>query len=601
MQSTTTRSAPAAIRTDSPIVNVAIRLAEFARATPHAIAVAEAIRKPSVANHDSSGPATNVFSCPSGYSSFSFEQLHADSAAIAAGLSDIGVEPGMRIALLVRPGIDFVSLVFALLRLGAVQVLIDPGMGLRNVIRSLADVRPDGFISSATVQTARLLLPRYFPRARYNIAVGPRKLWGATTLSEIRQRGASQSQSPSINSTADTPAAIIFTSGSTGPAKGVLYRHGNFDRQVTEIRDFYNVRPGEIDISCFPLFGLFNAAMGVTSVIPAMDFSRPARVDPRRIVSAVNDWQATQAFGSPAVWNVVGQYCQEHHIRLLSLRRVLSAGAPVSAAVLKSMTACMHPSGQMHTPYGATEGLPVASNSAAAVLGETFKRTQQGAGVCVGNRFGGIQWRIIRINDRPIRTLAEAEELPPGQIGELIVRGPVVTTEYVTGTDANSLAKMRDEDNGAFWHRMGDVGYLDDHDRFWFCGRMSQRVVSSTDSAMTSTLFTIPCEAIFNRHPDIFRSALVGIGSPGKQLPAIVVEPQLGRMPRGRRQRETLIAELRALAQTADHTAAIQNVLIRKSLPVDVRHNVKINREQLALWAARKLSRGQAKSQTSNP
>ncbi len=395
------------------------------------------------------------------------------------------------------------------------------------------------------------------------------------------------------------PAAIIFTSGSTGPAKGVLYRHGNFDRQVTEIRDFYGIRPGEIDVSCFPLFGLFNAAMGVTSVIPAMDVTRPAAVDPRKIISAVNDWQATQSFGSPAVWNVVGKHCHEHQIQLSSLRRVFSCRAPVPAHVLQTMRACIHPSGEMHTPYGATEALPVASNSAATVLGETFQQTQRGAGVCVGKKFDGVEWRIIEINNGPIRTLADSQELPRGQIGELIVRGPVVTTEYVTRTDANAMAKIRDDERGGFWHRMGDVGYFDQQDRFWFCGRMSQRVTCGTALNGPAILFTIPCEAIFNRHPDVFRSALVGMGPTGNQTPAIVVEPKAGQMPRGKEQREKLVAELHKLAQSADHTAAIEHFFIREALPVDVRHNVKINREQLAQWAARKL-RGRPSSSRGN-
>jgi acyl-CoA synthetase (AMP-forming)/AMP-acid ligase II len=593
METTTARSAPTASSSQRPIVNVAQRLGEFACTMPGAIAIAETSRgrKSRIEN----GAIDSLAQCPAGYRGLSFAGLEADSATIAAGLAELGVEPGMRIALLVRPGIDFVSLVFALLRLGAVQVLIDPGMGLRNVVRALGEVQPDGFISSAPVHIARWFLGGRFSKARFNVSVG-RAVWGTTSVDDVRRRGARQSRQPVAQTVADAPAAIIFTSGSTGPAKGVLFRHGNFDRQVTEIRDFYDIRPGEIDVSCFPLFGLFNAAMGVTSVIPKMDVSRPAAVDPRNIVAAVNDWQATQAFGSPAVWNVVGRYCREQQIRLPSLRRVLSAGAPVAAHVLQTMTECIRPDGQMHTPYGATEALPVASTSSSAVLGETFKRTQQGAGVCVGKKFDGIDWRVVRIKDGAIRTIAEAEELERGKIGELIVRGPVVTTEYVTRPEANALAKIQDVDS--FWHRMGDVGYLDEHDRFWFCGRMSQRV-TVRKAAATSTMFTIPCEAILNRHPDVFRSALVGMGPRGDQQSAIVVEPQPGRMPRGKKQRDKMMAELRTLTHTADHTAQIDQILIRKSLPVDVRHNVKINREQLAVWAAKKLRLRPSQSQAS--
>src|SRR5262249_3228965 len=146
-------------------------------------------------------------------------------------------------------------------------------------------------------------------------------------------------------------------------------------------------------------FGLFNGAMGVTSIFPKMDFSRPARVDPRNIVAAVDDWHPEQAFASPAVWNVVGRYCEQNQIRLPSLRRVMSAGAPVTAEILKRMKECIAPEGDMHTPYGATEALPVASISATEVLTETEQRTWQGAGVCVGRRFGGMNWRVIRIID----------------------------------------------------------------------------------------------------------------------------------------------------------------------------------------------------------
>ncbi|HZZ27531.1 MAG TPA: fatty acid CoA ligase family protein [Pirellulales bacterium] len=587
----TARTTSATVHTKA---NVSQRLAEIARLMPSAVAIAEPCRKKHSSVPDD--PTDEVLICPSGYRCLSFAKLDTDSTNIAAGLDKLGIEPGMRIALLLQPGIDFVSLIFALFKLGAVQVLIDPGMGMRNVIRSLAEVQPQGFIGGSAVHFARLSMQNLFPAARFNVVVGNRWFSRMPTLNEIRRIGARVSNFQPEATIAATPAAIIFTSGSTGPAKGVLYRHGNFDKQVSQIQNFYGVRPGEIDISCFPLFGLFNAAMGVSSIIPQMDVTRPARVDPRHIITAVNDWQATQAFGSPAIWNVVGRYCEAQHLRLPSLRRILSSGAPVAAHILRRMTACIHPEGGMHTPYGATEALPVASIAASIVLNETWARTEQGAGVCVGNRFEGICWRVIRITDDPIPSLDSTKEMPCGQIGELIVQGPNVTTEYVTESNANAKAKIYD--STGFWHRMGDVGYLDERDRFWFCGRMSQRVITSVagndrrfahgPAPTDTTMFTILCEAIFNQHPDVSRSALVGIGLPGEQAPVIVIEPQPGRYSRGRKQREKLIADLRTLAKSANCSPPIHDFLIRKSLPVDVRHNVKINREQLSHWAARK-------------
>ena len=155
--------------------------------------------------------------------------------------------------------------------------------------------------------------------------MGRRWFWGGPTL-EATRRSRGKRSANCAPTTAEDPAAIIFTTGSTGPAKGVLYRHGNFDAQVEQLRDFYGMQPGEVDLACFPLFGLFNCVLGTTAVIPDMDASRPAAAEPAKIVEAIDDWQVTQAFGSPAIWDRVGRWCQQRGVRLESVRRVFSAG-----------------------------------------------------------------------------------------------------------------------------------------------------------------------------------------------------------------------------------------------------------------------------------
>jgi acyl-CoA synthetase (AMP-forming)/AMP-acid ligase II len=571
-------------------LNVARRLSAMVESRPDAVAVVQPL------GYDGHGKRQ--------YRHVTFRELDQDSDRIARGLRQLGVPPGARLALLVRPGIDFISLVFGLLKAGVVAILIDPGMGRRNLIRCLADAQPEGFVAIPIVHAVRVLLPGRFPKARFNVTVGRRLFWGGATLDRLR--GGPSSGSELAAASADTPAAIIFTTGSTGPPKGVLYTHGNFDAQVEQIRDFYGIRPGEIDLPGFPLFGLFNCAMGVTAVIPDMDPSRPAQVDPAKIVEAIRDWSVTQTFGSPAIWSRVGQYCEQQGIRLPTVRRVLSAGAPVPADVLRRMKACIHPEGEVHTPYGATEALPVASIAAGEVLGDcpnfpgtdpkgwsakmglspsvpgTAEQTRSGAGVCVGRRFPGIRWKVIRIVDGPIRSPTEVEELPVGQIGELIVRGPQVTREYVTRVESNSLGKIPDDAEP--WHRMGDAGYLDALDRFWFCGRVAHRVLTSD-----GPMYPIRCEAIFNRHRAIRRSALVGVGPVGRQRPVIVLEPNRGQTPRDRKAKEVLLAEVRQLGASSPLTEGIVDFLLHPGFPVDIRHNAKIFREKLAAWADRQL------------
>lgn len=514
------------------------------------------------------------------YDTMSFEELEADSNRIASALAGWGVAPGMRIALLVPPSSEFISLVFALFKAGVVIVLIDPGMGRRNLLRCLAEAEPEGVIAIPLAHIVRVLFRRMFPRARFNVTVGRQPIGGAISLAELRRRGGSAEIC--YPAAARDPAAVIFTTGSTGPPKGVLYRHGNFDQQVTELADFYGIRPGEVDLPGFPLFGLFNCALGVTTVIPQMDASRPARVDPALFSEAIRDWNVTQSFGSPAIWNRVGQYCEKHNVRLPSLSRVLSAGAPVPPHVLARMKGAIATEGDIHTPYGATEALPVASISASEVLGETQYTWAQGGGTCVGRRFPGIRWKVIRIVEGPIRSIEEVHELAANEIGELIVSGPVVTTQYVTRVENNALAKVQDGAN--FWHRMGDAGYLDPQDRFWFCGRVAHRVQTER-----GVLYTEPCEGIFNQHPAVFRSALVGVGPAGRQRPVLIAETWPDRRPRSRAARRKLLGELGEIAAGHELTREIQHFMLHRSLPVDIRHNAKIFREQLAVWAARRL------------
>lgn len=561
-------------------VNIAAALTEAARARPYATAVV------CPAGRDRAGTPA--------YTSLTFRQLDRESDRLARGLTHFGMGRGVRAVLMVTPGLEFFALTFALFKAGAVPVLIDPGMGVRNLGRCLAEAEPAAFLGVARAQLARGLLGWARSSLRVAVTVGaPRARRAARPpaagtrrlrLEDVAQAGRSDEPFPAAPTRADETAAVLFTSGSTGPPKGAVYTHGIFAAQVESLRELYGIEPGEVDLCTFPLFALFAPALGMTSVVPEMDATRPARVDPVKILGAIESFGATNLFGSPALLKRVGEYGAARGVRLPSLRRVVSAGAPVPARVLERFAAMLEPGVVIHTPYGATEALPVASIGSDEILCETRRATDRGAGVCVGRPVPGMRVEVMRINDGPVPAWSDDLAAPDGAVGELVVHGPVVTQSYFNRPEADRLAKIATPEGSCppLMHRMGDLGYRDDRGRLWFCGRKAHRVVTPG-----ATLFTIPCEAVFNTHPDVSRTALVGVGPAGQARPVLCVEPV--RWPLPRAERERLTRELGGLASGREHTRPIQTFLFRRSFPVDVRHNAKIFREELAIWAARRV------------
>jgi olefin beta-lactone synthetase len=548
-------------------LNVAAYLPAAAKSLPHGIAL--------VWPH---GPVS--------YSHFTFQRLNANSDFLARGLAQIGIRRGMRTVLMVPPSREFFEFVFALFKLGAVLVLIDPGMGIRNLGRCLADAEPEAFIASRKAHLARKLFGWARQSVRITVDASQALLLPFAFYSyyDVMKLG-NKSSEPVLPADVakDEMAAILFTSGSTGPAKGATYTHGMFAAQVEALRRLFDIQPGEIDVCTFPLFALFAPALGMTAVIPKMDPTRPARVGPFKIIDPIEDWGVTNLFGSPALLDNVSRMAIRHGKTLPSLKRVISAGAPVPATVIERVTKMLLPGTPVFTPYGATECLPIACIDSATILAETRQETDRGRGICVGRPVPEVDVAIIPVSDEPIATWAEELRQPPNTVGEITVRGPFVSPGYYGQPEATRLAKIID-DNGRIWHRTGDLGTLDDRGRIWFCGRKAHRVWTPDGPRDT-----IPCEAVFNTHPAVFRSALVGVGPKRRQTPVLCVE--LERESRGV-DRNSVTRELLALGAAHEHTRGIRTILYHPSFPVDVRHNAKIFREKLAAWAAKRCRAG---------
>ena len=539
------------------------------------------------------------------YASFTYKKLDEESDFLAAGLDEVGIGRGIKTVLMVPPSLEFFSLTFALFKVGAVPVLVDPGIGIKNLGKCLGEAEPEAFIGITKAHVARLLFGWAKKSLKQLVTVGHRFGWGGYNLAQVTETGRNRQSNSTLpnkhwqaaKTEIDETAAILFTSGSTGVPKGAVYSHGNFDAQVTALKQAFGIEPGEIDLCTFPLFALFAPALGMTAVIPRMDFTKPAKVDPREIAEPIARFGINNLFGSPALLNRVGRDWQPKQTtnslqptasadvtpKWASLRRVLSAGAPVSPAILERFSTFLSNNSQIFTPYGATESLPVAVIGSHEILGETRQLTAKGHGTCVGRPVESIEARIIGITDDPISTWSDDLCLPQGQIGEIVVNGPMVTQQYYKRPDLTAIAKILDPVTGRMRHRMGDVGYFDDQGRLWFCGRKSHRVVT-TDR----TYFTEPVEGIFNAHPSVFRTALVGVVRAGKTEPVLCVErePWIASDVRERPQdQKQIIADLKELGSRFELTQSIQTFLFHPSFPVDIRHNSKIFREKLAVWA----------------
>jgi len=542
----------------SGIVNISRPLTEMARIQPDTAAI--------------------IF--PQKGRTLTFRELDQDSSRIAVGLGRIGIGRGMKTALLVPPSPELFALTFALFKIGAVPVFIDPGIGARNMKGCLAEAEPEAFIGIPKAHLARRLLGWGRQSIRLTVVVGGGSIWGGVPLSEIINQEIGDLPFAAAETRCNEPAAILFTSGSTGPPKGAVYTHGTFAAQVEALRDMYDIRPGEIDLPTFPLFALFAPALGMTALIPQMDFTRPGSVDPRQILGPAAEHSATTMFGSPALLNRVGRYSEKHRIKLSTVKRVISAGAPVPASVLERFAALLPADAEIFTPYGATEALPVSSIGSREVLAETGAMTGEGHGVCVGRPVRSISLAIIPISDGAVELWNDDLALPPWEVGEITVRGPQVSRSYLNRPEATRMTKIPTLD-GNVWHRMGDVGYLDDSGRIWFCGRKSHRVQTSK-----GPLYTIPVEGVFNTHPKVFRTALVGVGMKGSQQPVLCVELE---NKAAKPEQEQIRRELFELGSRYPHTKQIRAILFHPAFPVDIRHNAKIFREKLAVWAGENL------------
>lgn len=552
-------------------------------------------------------------------------ELNRQVNAAAARLHALGVRPGDRVNLMVPPGARLTTLIYACMKLGAVIVVADTGLGLPGLTRALKGANPSFLIGiPAALTAARTLL---WPGKR--ISVEPlgsvqEKLLGVAgsvfTAPAADGTPGAPVPTPTVvefpSPVPDADAAVLYTSGSTGPAKGVVYTQRQLAGMRDAIANTYGFAPGSGLVAGFAPFALLGPALGATSVTPTMDVTRPKTLTASALASAAAAIDASVVFASPAALvNVVAtadELNAEQRAALAKVQTVLSAGAPIPVPLLEALSVLV-PNASLHTPYGMTEGLPVTDVSFEMIRQAIAEGTPNAAGevldpfardgVCVGFAVYGAAVAIAPL----LQDGSVAVELThePGVTGEILVSAPHVKDRYDTlwVTEEQSISTPG-------WHHTGDVGHLDASGRLWVEGRLAHVLLTSQ-----GVLTPVAAEQSAESLPEVRRAALVAVGPAGTAAPVLVIEASantaalearqsasafkralLNRVPGAHRfpvAEGVAPFELSQLVRqkvAEDTGVELAAVLVVHEHPTDIRHNSKIDRPALGEWAAKVLA-----------
>ncbi|MFB7873900.1 fatty acid CoA ligase family protein [Nocardia sp. NPDC056064] len=513
------------------------------------------------------------------YRQITYRELDQWSDAVAEQLLASGVGSGTRTIVLVLPSPELYAILFALLKIGAVPVVIDPGMGVRRMVHCLRAVEAEAFIGIPPAHALRVLFARSFRHVRTTVTVGRRWFWGGPTLRSWGRRpaGVLPARTPA---SADELLIIGFTTGSTGPAKAVELTHGNLAAMVEQVHTARGNTPPETSLITLPLVGVLDLLLGSRCVLPPLIPSKVGSTDPAHVVDAIERFEVRTLFASPALLIPLLAHLRARPTPLPSLASVFSGGAPVPDWCVAGLREVLRADAEIYAGYGSTEALPMSTIESRELLDGLVERAHTGDGTCIGRPADRVEVRLLGITDSPVSSWEGAEQLSgTREVGELVVAGPNVSTRYYWPARANTEGKIADGDR--IWHRTGDLGWIDEQGRIWFCGRKSQRVRTAR-----GPMFTVQVEQVFNVVPGVARTALVGVGAPGAQRPVLCVELEDGA------DQVAVLTRLRTRAVDFAVTAPVADFLVHPRFPVDIRHNAKIGREELARWATEKLESG---------
>ncbi len=514
------------------------------------------------------------------YQERTYGELSDRAERLAVGLRAAGIREGTRCSFMVPPSFDALVLGTALFRVGAVLVGIEPfSHGLRRVTRCLERVGPEVFFGTPRAHLAKRVFGWGKSTVRQQYVVDGR--WpGVKSLDDLLADTVPAEPTPS-NVKPDEPAVIAFTTGSTGMPKPTVLRQRNFAAMVELVKDQWSLGDGGdvVDMPTFPMFWIIALSSGGQVVVPPMDFTMkgPGDADPDALLRTIEERGVRSMFASPALLRNLSAHARKKSSTTPTARRIVVGGAEVRGPLYAAVRDMLGPDGELYSNYGATEALPLCEIDGTTVLGETWERTERGEGLCVGHALPGVELRIVPAAEEPIADIGDVEALPPGEIGEVVARSPHISEDYFRDPTATAANKIADPD-GSVWHRLGDVGSLDEQGRLWLGGRRSHRVITPD-----KVYLPLQVEPVVETHPAVRRAALVAVPHAGSVVPVVCIERD-----REDRDAAAVATELRTLLDRYDATQGLTKFADVRRLPVDRRHNAKIDRPALGATLARR-------------
>jgi acyl-CoA synthetase (AMP-forming)/AMP-acid ligase II len=532
-----------------------------------------------ILRHAETDPARVALIHPDGdgYAEIDYGTLAARVGAVASGLRSHGLAAGDRVVVLVPMSAELYVVLLAVASLGAVAVFVEPASTPKEIARVVRVARPKAFVGIPKAHVLRVL-DRLVARVPLQVLVGPplaARVAGAVALSQLEAQGAGAVAAP-VAGHAEDPVLLTFSSGSTGTPKGAARSHTFLAAQHAAIERLIARPPEAFDVhmSAFAIVLLSSLCAGQTSMIPRLGRGGVNDIDGAALAAAIDRYAVTVVSGSPAFFAPIAEARRREGGALTSVRRVITGGAPVPVSLCELANDELLPNGSFLVVYGSTEAEPISTIEASQVRAHTAEFTRAGAGLCVGKIDREITVRLLRPTTAPLVIgpggLA-ALEVARGEVGEVAVSGDHVNRHYYRNAAAERLTKITDECQ-VVWHRTGDVGYFDAHDRLWIVGRVSDMVQRNG-----AVYHPAAVEATAQTLSFVERAALIQ-GRDGSAV--LVVQPigagnLFGALHRVLSTRASRGAAVRAAMSQAG--VEIDRVEFSRSLPVDSRHRAKLD------------------------